>query len=512
MSADLIALRAALVDAGEGAKVGPRPTARTIERARLCRQIDDFLADGLTVSTALRRLRAAESGLPSDNTLRRWLAAWRDGGVAALADGRDGRTRLPYGWEARAIEEWNEPQRPSRATVAWRLRQDGFADATDSRVRRFLNSLPANIGGENTPARAGAHHHRQNFRPHVIRDESVIPVGLIYEGDGHTCDVYVQHPNSGQHYRPEITVWLDINTHFCVGFNLAEAESAMGTLHSLSGAFLAHDHVPAALHVDPGSGFRNRLMIGETVGWLSRLGVDVIYALPGNAKGKGLVERWFGTFEERCGKRFRTYCGHCRTDDELRYLKRAIRGGKLRLPHLREYAEAVAGYISAYNSTPQKRLGAAPAELWAQGLRRSPVHVPRSALLRPAERRAVRKATVEIFGRKYRAPALNLVNGQTVDVEYDLTDDSRVWINFRGRRVCEARLAEARPWLPKSRVEDLQAKREAGQLKRLERKAEEARARQRKPLDGQAVALDALALPEPEERPAEIDPYSCLPD
>jgi len=319
--------------------------------------------------------------------------------------------------------------------------------------------------------------------------------------------VYVQHPNSGHHYRPELTVWLDVRSHFCAGFYLCEAESAVGTLYSLSRAFLAHDHVPAALHVDPGSGFRNSLMSDEGTGWLKRLGVEVMFTLPGNAKGKGLVEGWFRTFENRCGKRFRTYCGDCRTDDELKYIRRGIRRGELRMPTLREYAAAVGEYINAYNESPQQKLGAAPARLWEQ-LKKSPVHVPAAVLLRPAEKRIVQRAVITMFGRRYHAPALHMVNGREVEVEYDLADDSRVWVNLNGRRVCEARLTDARPWLPKSRVEDLRAKRLAGQEKRLGRRLDEVRAKQKKPLDGQAVAVEALPAPEPA---AEIDPFDCLP-
>lgn len=510
MSGKLIPLNAALEKTGEGAVMTQSVAAVALARAEACRRLDMILKGGAAMSAALRILRAegADAGA-SSNTLRRWHAAWLAGGPGALADKRQGRTRQTYGWEARAIDEWNQPQRPAVTDVAWRLRQGGFASATESRVRRYLKSLPATVGGENTVKRAGAHHHRQNFRPYVVRDETGIDVGLIYEGDGHTVDVYVQHPNSGHHWRPELTVWLDVRSHFCAGFYLSDAESAVGTMYSLSRAFLTHDHVPAALHVDPGSGFKNSLMTEEGTGWLNRLGVEVMFTLPGNAKGKGLVEGWFRTFEARCGKRFDTFCGDCRTDDDLKYIRRGIKSGKLRLPRLREYAMAVAEYIRSYNAAPQRRLGCAPEKLWGEQLKKSPVHVPRAALLRPAEKRAVRRATITMFGRRYHAPQLHMVNGRTVDVEYDLTSDAVVWVNLKGRRVCEARLVDARPWLPKSRVEDLRQKRLAGQEKRLGRRLGEVRAQQKKPLDGQAVAVESLPAPAPA---VEINPFDCLPD
>ncbi len=415
---------------------------------------------------------------------------------------RRGRQRKAYGWEARAVELFGSPTRPAMAIVAYWLRGEGYPDATGSRVRRYLESLPEDVAGENSPRRAGWHYYTQNIAPYVRRDASVLDIGMIYQGDGHRTKTFVRHPRSGNPYRPELTIWIDVRGNYVTGFGLSDAESAVSTLYSLSRALTAYDHVPCAIHVDPGSGFINKLLTDESLGWLSRLGIDVITEKPGNAKGKGLVEGWFRWFEERVGKRFSSYCGRCRTDDDIRRLKKSIREGRIKLPSLTEYAAAVADYIYNYNHTYQPNLGCAPAELWAE-LERSPVEIPEAALLRPVEERVARRGAVEFHKRFYRAPELLLLDSRKVEVEYDLADDARVWINYKGRRVAEAELVQRRAWAAKSRIEDYRAKRERDQRKRLAKKEREIAAQARPVIDVEAVAFAAeIALPELPE-PAE---------
>ena len=124
----------------------------------------------------------------------------------------------------------------------------------------------------------GQHYYRQNLTPYVVRDTSALPVGFIYEGDGHTCDVHIAHPQTGKATRPELTVWLDVRSHYCVGWWLSDAERASDTLFSLSHAIVSHDHVPIMIHVDPGSGYKNKLIQGEAVSYCERLSIEFMTA------------------------------------------------------------------------------------------------------------------------------------------------------------------------------------------------------------------------------------------
>lgn len=444
-----------------------------------------------SVRNAARMAARGGGTRPARGRLIAWAGRAERGEAGALAGLYKGRARKVLGWETRAAHLYGSPSRPAYATVAHWLRMEGWSTATYHAVRRYLKSLPSHLAETSKP-RVGPHYYAQNIRPHVVRDSTVLPVGLIYEGDGHTCDVYVQHPRTGKPWRPELTVWLDVRSGYVVGWYLSEAESAHTTLYALSWALHAHQHVPAALHVDPGSGFINQIMTGDGAGFCARLSIQVMTTIPGNARGKGRVEGWFRHFEERCGKRFPTYCGHARTDDALRRLSTNIARGKLTLPTLAQYRDAVAEYVATYNATPQRNQGASPAELWAQ-LERTAVDLPAESLIRPREIRTVQRWGVAIHGRLYRAADLAAQEGRQVQVEYDLHDDARVWIyDAAGRPVCEAGLTEKRPWLEANRIEDLQQQRKRGQQRRLQARLDEVEARARPVIDHEA-ALDSLA-------------------
>ncbi|WP_072670525.1 Mu transposase C-terminal domain-containing protein [Vibrio injensis] len=425
--------------------------------------------------------------MPGRSTLLRWWQAIEDAGsyaekLLALADSRKGRQRKSEGWEVRATHLFNSPTKPHMSTVAIWLQQEGW-EVTPQKVRRYLKSLPAELG-EFGVKRMGRHYYNQNIKPHIMRDVSKVPVGLIYQGDGHRCDVYVQHPNSGKHYRPELTVWIDLRSQYIPGWWLAEDESAVTTLYSLTAAMASHDHTPAMIHVDPGSGFKNKLIDDEVTGFLQRFAIESMHALPGNAKGKGLVEGLFHWFEERLGKTFEAYCGHCRTDDALSRLEFKIRKGEIRIPSYTEYREAVAKWVDWHNNTPKKALGGkSPAELW-DSLNRVPLHCEPQDLVWPQAKRTVRRGWVNLFNRVYGHDTLPSFNGKQVVVQYNLQDDNLVVIRDEDQRfICEATLVNKKDAIAASRLEDLQEKRLKAQIKRHEKHIEEAERRARPTLE-----------------------------
>lgn len=435
----------------------------------------------LDVMTAAANL-ARGNRYPSANSIRNWvkkLQAGEDG----LTDNLRGRQRLNYGWEARALELWNTPNKPRIATVAYWLEKEGFKNANYHRVRRYIQALPATLGSDG-PGRIGAKQWKGKHTPYVIRDTSVLPVGFVYQGDGHTCDVYVAHPHTGNAWRPELTVWIDVRSNYVVGWMLSEAESAMTTLMSLSSAIIQHQHMPAAIHVDPGSGYRAKMITDETVGMLERASISHMEALPGNWRGKGLIEGHFNWFEERLGKRFHTYCGHARTDEYLRHLSEKVKRGLIVLPTYDQYRDAIAQHYHEYNHHPQKGLGGiSPADLWGELAPVAPaMSVDELTVVR--ESRKVRYQRVEVYNYKYGHAALGRYEGQTVFIDIDFHDASSVVIRDpQGRFICQAEQVTKQPWLPASRLEQLAQKRADGQLKRLEKKADEVRKRARPTID-----------------------------
>lgn len=440
---------------------------------------------------------------PSLATLKRWITAFRRDGKAGLLPRHTGRVRRAYGWEQRAVALYNVPSKPGFADVAWKLRAEGHPSATDSRVKRYLKALPATLG-EHSPARIGRHLHRLTRQKFQRRSVAELLVGEVYAGDGHTVDCYVAHPNTGKPFRPELTCFIDIKSRFVPGWYFTEAESGTSTLLALSHAMVTHDHVPAWLYVDRGAGYRSQLLSDENTGWYKKFDIDVIGALPGNPHGKGWIERFFRTCRDKHDKLFYggdVYCGDDMAPEHNRRLSADLAMGRRKLPSLADYVRSFAQFISDYSNEPMDVLGGrTPAQVWAE-LTPVAVELDAEAVLRPVAEATVQRQAVRLHNRFYQHDALALYDAHRVRVEYDLHDDKRVWVyDPKGRLVCEAKLVNTIGVLPSSRLEEQRAKRLQGQLARIERKADEARARRRDAItaDDQARAiedLDATPLP-----------------
>jgi putative transposase len=455
-------------------------------------------AGGLLDPNTAHVMAALGAEAASLATLKRWIAGYKADGKAGLLPKHTGRVRQAYGWEQRAVALYNTPSK---------LRSEGCESATESRVKRYLKALPATLG-DKSPARIGKHLHRLTRQKFQRRNLDEVLVGEIYAGDGHTVDCYVAHPNTGKPFRPELTAFIDIKSRYLAGWWFTESESAHSTLFALSAAMTRHDHVPAWLYIDRGAGYRAKLLSDEATGWYAKFDIEVIGALPGNPHGKGWIERFFRTCKEKHDKFFaggQVYCGDDMAPEINRRLSVEITAGKRTLPSFYEYVESFGRFVEAYFNEPMDVLGGrTPNQLWAE---LTPIHVELAAeaVMRPRQEATVGRQTVRLHNRFYFNEALALYDAKRVTVEYDLHKDGRVWVyDAKGRFVCEAKLVNSIGVLPSSRLEEQRDKRLAGQLKRLERKVDEAQQRRADPVnaDDQARGIEdleqaATALPEP---------------
>lgn len=441
----------------------------------------------------------------SPATLKRWVTAYRRDGKAGLLPRHTGRVRQAYGWEQRAVALYNIPGKPGYADVAFNLRKEGHASATESRVKRYLKALPATLG-ENSPARVGRHLHRLTRQKFQRRSVAEVLVGEIYAGDGHTVDNYVAHPNTGKLYRPELTLFIDIRSRYIAGWFFSESETKESTLFALSAAMLQHDHVPAWLYIDRGAGYRAKLLSEESTGWYSKFDIDTIGALPGNPHGKGWVERFFRTMRDKFDKFFaggEFYCGDDMAAEVNRRLSVEVERGTRKLRSLHEYVAEFQRFLDAYHNEPMDVLGGrTPAQVWAE-LTPVQVGLAADAVLRPRVKPTVQRQTVRFHNRFYYHEALALYDGKKVVAEYDWLHDGTAWVyDTNGRFICEARLVNTIGVLPSSRLEEGRDRRERGQVKRLERHLQEVHARRQDPITAESQAraiheLEGNAQPHP---------------
>lgn len=498
-----------------------RPLIELVERGASITKVAELFVARVAAETLdpntrhVLKLLARDGDAPSVPTIKRMLSAYKAHGKAGLLPKHTGRVRQEYGWEARAIELYNIPSKPGYMDVAQRLIYEGFEGVTESRVKRFIKALPATLG-EHSPARVGKHLHKLKRQHFQRRSLDEVLVGEIYAGDGHTVDCYVAHPNTGKPYRPELTVFIDIKSRYISGWYLTEAESAVSTLFALSHAMVKHDHVPAWVYIDQGPGYRSKVLNDQVTGFYTRFDIEVIGAIPGNPHGKGWIERFFRTFRDRHDKFFAggsSYCGDDMAPEINRRMSAELQQGKRVLPSLAQYVDSINAWLDQYHRTPMDVLGGrTPAQVWAE---LTPVNVglPEQVVVRPHELRTVQRQTVRLHNRTYYHEALALYDAKEVDVEYDLHNDSAVWVfDKKGRFVAEAKLTNTIGVLPTSRLEEQRQKRLAGQTKRLQRHLEEAQARAQDAITTadvvarlEATAPITLDMPAPEADVIEID-------
>ena len=477
------------------------PLAEMVQAGASINNVTGLFAAQMAAGTLAPARQYAVNAVSSEGlsqpTLKRWISAYIAQGRAGLLPRHTGRVRQDYGWELRAAALYNQPSKPGYADVAWRLRGEGHESATESRVKRYLKALPATMGPM-SPARIGPHLHRLTRQKFQRRSVDELLVGEIYAGDGHTVDAYCAHPNTGKPFRPELTAFIDIKSRYIPGWYFTESESAVSTLYALSAAMMGYDHVPAWLYIDRGAGYRAKMLSDESTGWYKRFDIDVIGAIPGNPHGKGWIERWFRTCRDKHDKFFddgRAYCGDDMAPETNRRLSADMAAGRRQLRSFQAYVESFRRFVDEYHNTPMDVLGGrTPAQVWAQ-LNPISVGLDADAVMRPSQHATVARQAVRLHNRFYFHEALALYDAHKVTVEYDLHTDGKVWVyDLKGRLICEARLVNTIGVLPTSRLEEQREKRLAGQLKRLERKADEARARREDTIttDDQVRSLDAL--------------------
>lgn len=466
----------------------------------------EALREGATQAAAIRRLIAG--GL-SDATARRrvkMLRACIDSGDFSSLAPQWKRPRAEQPWHALAKELGQLPGKPNNGEIAFKLRGLGY-DVTQGQVRAYRKSLPSHEA-ETSPKRLGGNYHKLNHTPHVIRDFSQVPVGYQYESDGHTCDFYAEHPNTGGHFQPELTFWYDVRAQFIVDFWISGFENSFDIRMSLSRALLRWDNVPREIRVDNGA-YRAKVLVDEAAGYCVKMSINPHFAIARNARSKCVEGEW-GLFRGRCSK-FQPDFLHGRTDDYFKSYARKWANNEVPKLSLRQCYDLIAAYVDQRNHEHRKNLlaldgtlGATPAEVWS-GLVKNPVLAPAVAVVRPRAKRVVQNRRVKLDNRIYEARELRAFESHRDDmrfaareviVEYDDWHDELVWIyDLLGNFVCTADLVGKRAGIPESRVEERQVKQLDGQLHRLQIQAAEKEGRAQRVISAASV-IDALEGPQ----------------
>jgi len=378
-----------------------------------------------------------QAGVPL-RTARRWVAAYRAGGAdgltrAARAD-RDTR-RIP----AQVVEvvEGLALRRPPpriaevhRAVTAIATAQ-GWPTPSYQSVRRIIQGLDRGL-------LAMAHHHPDVYRDEfelVLRRESAHP-NDVWQADHTELDIMVLD-ETGRPARPWLTVILDDHSRAIPGYTvfLGDPTTAQTALALRQAIWRKPDPgwavcgVPAVLYSDHGADFTSTHLTRVC----ADLKVQLIHSAPGRPRGRGKVERLFGTITTEL---LPTLPGHIPPGNH----GRPVTPPALTLSEL---DAAVGRYIvGTYHRRVHPETGQTPFDRWTAGdwLPRLPESLEELdlLLLTVSTPRKVQRDGIHCHGLRYFSITLAPYVGEPVTIRYDPRDLAEIRVYHHDEFLCRA--------------------------------------------------------------------------
>ena len=363
-------------------------------------------------------------------------------------------------------------------------------------VRAALAKLPKHIKeiGRKTGSELRA------LNTYVKRDWSVLQVNDVWVGDGHAMKLKVAHPEHGRPFIPEVTLIMDAPCRFIVGWSASLAENVLAVADALRYGVERYG-IPAIYYSDNGGGEKNWMLDGDITGMLPRLGINHQTGIPGNPQGRGIIERVHQTILYRIARQFETYHGTGADRDTIRQVSTAVisldkakRKGATqltpkqqwavgKLPSWNQFLDAVQAGVDWYNNEHvHSEIGMTPAQKRRQLMEKmnpddlvfvTPVEA--RDLFRPSTLRVAQRGWLQLFNNYYFSAKLLDVDGQKVQVMFDIHDPSQVIVRKQdGTFVCYAELdGNKRDAFPMPYVEKTRQERHARRLKNVLEKADE---------------------------------------
>jgi putative transposase len=387
-----------------------------------------FLDEGVPL-TAI----AQETGVPL-RTLRRWVSRYRSEGLASLArkersdKGRDrlaGRSgevilALALGRPGRSLAAIHR----KAAEVAQR---EGWSEPTYDQVRAFVGRIDPALA---KLAREGAKSYGQAYD--LLRRGEAARPNDVWQADHTLLDIRVLDEDGGSR-RPWLTVVLDDHSRAVAGYNLSfDAPSAAQTALALRRAIWRKEEprwpvcgVPDVLYTDNGSDFTSRRM--EQVA--ADLPMRLVFSTPGQPRGRGKVERFFGTVNQMLLAELPGYLG-------------GGGGGKASLTLDRLDAAFRSWLLDVYHRLPRGKDKKTPVQRWEAGgfLPRMPESLEQLdlLLLTEARTRKVRRDGIHFKTYRYLDLVLAAYVGEDVVIRYDPRDLAEVRVYLGGAFLCRA--------------------------------------------------------------------------
>lgn len=396
-----------------------------------------------------------------------WDRAVKSHGIMALAPTPVKDRRLPP-WAQYFVKCYGTPDKPSITQA----------------MERMAHILPANIPMPSYHQVYRFHTKRSRLdrergrrtgselkalKGYRQRDTSNILPMEIGTCDGHSYKARVAHPVHGQPFKPEICSVVDVATRVLMGWSVGLAESAVTVAGALRHAATVNEQKPyggvfGIFYTDGGSGNKAKVNTDDFVGIFPRIGTTHKTGIPGNAQGRGLIERLNSSVWIPAAKELPTFVGKemdSLTKRNMYLLVNREIKNKGRSEHLPTWPQFLAHcqqVVDAYNHRPHsalpkindpetgRRRHMSPLEMWAWHIKQGWDHKACQLseqeieiLFLPRMKCMVRRASVKLFTNTYYNKILEHYEGENVQVAYDIHDGEKVQIwDAEGRMVCHA--------------------------------------------------------------------------
>lgn len=277
--------------------VSLRPDTPWVECEKIIRK--RFALEGVSTAT-LKRIAKQVEGVDPINFAPALLPGYRPG--KDRVEITDDAWRYYLTQLRDAAPTW--PLRSAYADVVAVGKMEGWTVPSFSTFnRRWLKLTEA----ERHTIRHGRADTIKRFTQPVRRDKTTLKPMEVVSLDGRTLDFWVDF-GDGKAKRPTMLALVDVATNMILGYELSDSENAAATVHLIVETCRRHG-IFQRLYTDNGSAFAGHVVAGGSVekghrkaadgafkplGVCDQLGIEVTFALPGNAQAK-IAERTFAT-------------------------------------------------------------------------------------------------------------------------------------------------------------------------------------------------------------------------
>lgn len=313
--------------------------------------VHEFELSGMSGKRFLEQYNEQNGETVTLNQLYDWKRKL-DGGIAALVDERGGHNRgtssIPdEAWEL--FKSWYLTQQRRSVKLCYDKVKEQYPNIPG--IRAFERRVKSEFTEYILKRYRGNYKDFRDLLPYLERTKEGIDSNEIWSSDHHTCDTFVLDKR-GNAVRPTLTVITDIRSTRIMSFKIRDSEGNTSVIKQCLRDAMIKYGVPLKFYTDNGKDYTSKELSQDYPDSLvNALGIKQILAQPYHGQSKP-VERFFKTFEEHCGKLFRTYSGSnaINRPDDTRLLNKKL-AQKSYIPTIDEYVETVTAYIAEYNDT-----------------------------------------------------------------------------------------------------------------------------------------------------------------